>query len=155
MAHPEGEETPVEPSPATGDENERFVVVTPDRELISLGTKFDVRAGSDGTSVAVTQGKVRVSGVDEPLEAGQQLPADEDATAVPIGQTFHLIDWTRDLVTAYESPDCAGQQLLGRSARRKASGRAGSQPEHAKIQGRRAYRGRLRPNDDRPDLLQP
>ncbi|NLS94449.1 MAG: hypothetical protein GXX96_20015, partial [Planctomycetaceae bacterium] len=104
VAHPEGEAASVSPSPATGDQNARFVVVTPDRELISLGTKFDVRAGSDGTSVAVTQGKVRVSGLDEPLEAGQQLPAEEDATAVPIGQTFHLIDWTRDLVTAYQSP---------------------------------------------------
>lgn len=104
VAHPQGEATSVESSPATGGQNDRFVVVTPDRELISLGTKFNVRAGSDGTSVAVTQGKVRVSGVDEPLEAGQQLPAEEDATALPIGQTFHLIDWTRDLVTAYQSP---------------------------------------------------
>ncbi len=99
-----GEEPTAEPDPAGSHESNHFVVATPDREIVSLGTRFNVRAGSDGTSVAVTQGKVQVSGLKEPVEAGQQLAANAKDTPVPIGQAFHLIGWTRDLVTAYESP---------------------------------------------------
>jgi tetratricopeptide (TPR) repeat protein len=103
-----------------GAESQRFVVVTPDRELISLGTKFNVRSrGDNGTSIAVTQGKVKVSGIEVPLEAGQQLLADDEVQVVPIGQTFHLIDWTRQLVTSHESPlvpasDYAGGALVAK-----------------------------------------
>ncbi len=102
----------------TEDEANRFVVMTADREVVSLGTKFNVRAEDGGTSVAVTQGKVQVSGVDRPLQAGQQV-LETGAKPVPIGQTFHLIDWTRDLVAASQSPlvpasNYAGGALVAR-----------------------------------------
>ena len=107
-------------SESNGTESGRFVVVTPDRELISLGTRFNVRShGNKGTSIAVTQGKVKVSGIEVPLAAGQQLLADDEVRVVPIGQTFHLIDWTRPLVTSHESPlvpasDYAGGALVAK-----------------------------------------
>ncbi|MCH5374929.1 MAG: FecR domain-containing protein, partial [Planctomycetes bacterium] len=86
----------------------RFVVVTPDRELIALGTKFNVRTDAQRTSVAVVQGKVQVSGLVEPLNAGQRLAPSADASpnqdVVPIEQVAHVIDWTRDLVASAESP---------------------------------------------------
>ncbi len=102
----------------TEDEANRFVVMTADREVVSLGTKFNVRAEGRGTSVAVTQGKVQVSGVDGPLQAGQQV-LETGAEPVPIGQAFHLIDWTRDLVAASQSPlvpasNYAGGALVAR-----------------------------------------
>ena len=49
------------------------LVTTPDRQITALGTKFNVRLTGEGTSVAVTQGKVRVSGTQLPIYAGQQL----------------------------------------------------------------------------------
>jgi hypothetical protein len=87
---------------------ERFVVTTPNRELIALGTRFNVRASERQTAVAVTQGKVQVSGLDRPLRAGEQLAAMdgeiEDSRVTRIGQAAHLIDWTRELLVAAESP---------------------------------------------------
>src|SRR5438445_3288963 len=50
-----------------------FVVQTPQREITALGTKFDVRADAEGTGVLVTQGKVAVSGLSQPVPAGQHL----------------------------------------------------------------------------------
>ena len=58
---------------ASASKDPTFVVKTPDRTVAAMGTRFEVSAGSSGTSVLVTQGKVKVSGVDLPVAAGQQL----------------------------------------------------------------------------------
>ncbi len=89
------------------NELERFVVVTPDREVTALGTKFDARVSKEGTSVFVTQGKVAVTGLDLPLLAGQQLgltATGDEPTVVPSPRATHLLDWTRELLAKAESP---------------------------------------------------
>lgn len=59
----------------------RFVVDTPRREVVALGTKFIVRVDPKETEVTVAQGKVAVGGVDEPLTVGQQLLAQQESAA--------------------------------------------------------------------------
>ena len=58
---------------------------------------FAVRAGEKGTGVLVTQGTVEVPGVDEPLQAGQQLEPDVTKPATAPRAT-HALEWTRELV---------------------------------------------------------
>src|SRR5262249_30654756 len=77
--------------------SETFIVQTPQRAVTALGTKFVVRADDAGTGVAVTQGKVKVSGWDGVLLAGQQLPAGA-ARVEPAPRFSHLLDWARDLL---------------------------------------------------------
>ena len=84
----------IEVAPRTDD---RFVVQTPDKQVTALGTKFTVRAADGKTAVAVTQGKVKVSGLDSVLYAGQQL-APDDSQPHPAPPITELIDWTRDLM---------------------------------------------------------
>jgi ferric-dicitrate binding protein FerR (iron transport regulator) len=93
-------------------EQAAFVVHTPQREVSALGTKFAVRAGEAGTSVVVTQGKVRVSGVEGLLQAGQQLPPGTAASA-PAPRASHLLDWTRDLMTLAEAPLVPDSRFAG------------------------------------------
>ena len=81
--------------------NDGFVVKTPDRAVTALGTKFEVRADGKQTGVVVTQGKVQVSGMDRALQAGQALTAQG---VEPAPRASHLLDWTRDLMAAAESP---------------------------------------------------
>jgi len=101
-----------------------FFVVTPDREIIALGTKFNVRRSDAGTSVVVTQGKVQVSGLTLPLLAGQQLaveaaalvdkrpvPPESPVSAAP--RASHVLDWTRDLMAAADSPLVPESQYAG------------------------------------------
>jgi ferric-dicitrate binding protein FerR (iron transport regulator)/tetratricopeptide (TPR) repeat protein len=84
-----------------------FVVRTPDREVKAHGTRFEVRAGGPGTGVVVTQGRVGVTPPDSPSEvpvqSGQQLlpPADKPSAAP---RASYVLDWTRDLMAAAESP---------------------------------------------------
>ncbi len=89
-----------------------FVVKTPRREVRALGTRFAVNADPAGTEVLVTQGQVAVSGLDAPLEAGQLLPRDARLPQ-PAPRTSHLLDWTRDLIAAAESPLVPGSQYTG------------------------------------------
>jgi hypothetical protein len=81
----------------------RFVVKTREREVIALGTKFDVAAFAAGTGVTVTQGKVQVSGLDDVLTAGQQLAPDakQPGTAP---RAAAALAWTRELMCAAEAP---------------------------------------------------
>jgi tetratricopeptide (TPR) repeat protein len=89
----------VAPRPAS----ERFVVKTPQREVVALGTKFDVSAVAAGTGVTVTQGQVRVSGLDGVLTAGQQLGPDaQKPTSAP--RAAAALAWTRELMCAAEAP---------------------------------------------------
>jgi autotransporter-associated beta strand protein len=92
---------------ADGQGLAKFVVATPNRQVTALGTKFDVRTDDTTTHVAVTQGKVQVSGHDELLYAGRQLSGGRDAagdkvTAIP--RATAMLGWTEDLVAAAQSP---------------------------------------------------
>src|SRR5262249_1588384 len=51
-----------------------FTVKTPARTVSALGTRFGVQADGQNSGVIVTQGKVKVSGVNDEIVAGQQLP---------------------------------------------------------------------------------
>jgi tetratricopeptide (TPR) repeat protein len=88
----------VTPRPASG-ENSRFVVRTPQREVTALGTRFAVRAGQKDTGVLVTQGKVKVSGLENILRAGQQFAGGKVA---PAPRVSHALAWTRDLLARTE-----------------------------------------------------
>ena len=61
----------------------RFVVRTPRRQMVALGTKFNVRVAPQGTELRVTQGRVQVSDLQLPVLAGQQLMLDGDAAGPP------------------------------------------------------------------------
>ncbi|HMC66121.1 MAG TPA: VIT domain-containing protein, partial [Gemmataceae bacterium] len=89
-----------------------FVVQTPRRGVTALGTKFAVRAEETATGVVVTQGKVKVSGLDDPLVAGQQLTL-SGGNIAPAPRASHLLDWTKDLMAAAESPLVPGSQYAG------------------------------------------
>jgi ferric-dicitrate binding protein FerR (iron transport regulator)/tetratricopeptide (TPR) repeat protein len=80
-----------------------FTVKTPTREVSALGTHFAVQAEPAGTGVVVTQGTVKVTGADGVLRAGQQL-APGARTPSPAPRASHVLDWTRDLMAAAESP---------------------------------------------------
>jgi len=82
----------------------QFVVKAGRRDVTALGTKFSVRHDGQGKSgVLVAQGKVQVSGFDQPLTTGQQLELGADTTTTA-ARTSYLLDWTRDLMAASETP---------------------------------------------------
>ena len=91
----------VEVSPAEANGGNKFVVQTPARDVTAVGTKFAINVKAEGTDVAVTQGKVQVTGIQQMLLAGQQFRADDIS---PLPRTSHVLDWTRELMTAAESP---------------------------------------------------
>ena len=97
----------------------RFIVSTPRRQMIALGTKFDVRVAPEGTELQVTQGKVQVSDVQLPVLAGQQLTLDghaegpPDISAAPCAT--HTIEWIRELMAAAQSPLVPGSKHSGGS----------------------------------------
>jgi Tfp pilus assembly protein PilF len=97
---------------ANGD---TFVVNTPRRDIVALGTKFSVNVSEFGTGVVVTQGKVQVTGIDRALEAGQQLAArDADGRRVaPVPRASHVLQWTRELMVSTESPLVPGSEFRG------------------------------------------
>ncbi len=78
-----------------------FVVETPQRKITALGTKFAVKAHRADTDVLVTQGKVKVTGVEEPLTAGQLL---KKAERLPAPRASEALLWTKELMAAAESP---------------------------------------------------
>lgn len=84
--------------------SDRFVVETPHRSVTALGTKFVVKAHGPSTSVVVTQGQVKVSGVDDVIPAGQELIADltesHSAELRPARRSAHVIEWVKDLLAA-------------------------------------------------------
>ena len=101
-----GGEVFVEVSPR-GAGGERFVVKTPGREVSALGTKFDVLVNNEGTGVLVTQGKVKVTGVETPVVSGQQLAPEKvktDSPITPAPRASRALDWTQELMGAAESP---------------------------------------------------
>ncbi len=103
----------------------KFEVITPNRTVRSLGTKFAVNVDDSETAVTVIQGRVLVSGVDEPVAAGQKLVATTSEaenlnrtggltpTARQDNQKYILtslpsaaseLEWTRDLIAAATGP---------------------------------------------------
>ncbi|MGA2257597.1 MAG: VIT domain-containing protein, partial [Thermoguttaceae bacterium] len=97
----------------------RFIVSTPRRQMIALGTKFDVRVAPAATELLVTQGKVQVSDQQLPVLAGQQLVLDgsaagpADISAAP--RATHTIEWTRELMATAHSPLVPGSKYSGGS----------------------------------------
>ena len=81
-----------------------FEVVTPNRTITALGTKFSVSVDDAETDVMVTQGKVKVSGVDEVVAAGQQVKASGAYTFASAPQASAALEWTRDLMAAATGP---------------------------------------------------
>src|SRR5262249_39511653 len=67
--------------------------------------KFAVKTdGKDHTGVIVTQGKVQVKGYDQPIAAGQQVSELGQGDPSPAPRASHVLDWTRELMTAADSP---------------------------------------------------
>jgi len=102
-----------------------FRVRAGQRQVTALGTRFGVRLQQAGPGVAVTQGKVRVSGTEGVLEAGRRLGPDAAGTS-PLPRASHVLDWTRDLVVASRTPlvpasEHAGGSLVVRDADGQAS----------------------------------
>src|SRR5207253_2492504 len=84
-----------------------FTVTTPDRELTCEGGAFVAgivpnRDKKPGTGVIVARGRVKVSGVDATLRAGQKVPFDGN-TIIPAQRVSFPIDWARDLMAEAES----------------------------------------------------
>jgi hypothetical protein len=66
----------------------------------------------------VTQGKVKVSGLAQPLEAGQELAATADGSPsqpVPVRRASQVLSWTKHLMAAAESPLVPASKHLGGS----------------------------------------
>jgi ferric-dicitrate binding protein FerR (iron transport regulator)/tetratricopeptide (TPR) repeat protein len=96
----------VEVAPRTdGTRQAVFQVATAQRQVSALGTKFAVRADQAGTGVLVTQGRVQVSGQAGVVSAGQELPPDAGRSGPRLAaRASHVLEWTRDLMAAAESP---------------------------------------------------
>jgi len=105
----------VSPRPSTVHRplsTDHFVVKAPDRDIQALGTRFSVWADGVQSGVAVTQGKVQVSGLETLVHAGQQLaPGAKAPQAAP--RVSHVLDWTRELMIAAESPLVPASQHAG------------------------------------------
>lgn len=99
----------VEVVPQFDDElrKEPFEIVTPSRTVTALGTRFGVRAKNEQSDIVVTQGRVKVSGVDAVLESGQQValrsanPQDDaEPYILAANRASEELSWTRDLMNA-------------------------------------------------------
>src|SRR5262245_21899442 len=99
---------------APNDDAKRFVVETAKREVSAVGTAFAVRASDKGTGILVARGRVKVSGLDKPLHAGQQLAPDTDKPSAAPRAAFALA-WARELVESSESPLVPRSQHAGGS----------------------------------------
>ena len=91
----------VEVAPAEARDGAPFVVATPQREVTAFGTKFAVQVNAEGTDVAVTQGKVKITGVERMLRAGQKIHGTDIS---PLPRASHVLNWTRELMVTAESP---------------------------------------------------
>src|SRR5262249_11804557 len=91
-----------------------FVVETAKRRVSALGTKFAVRVNKADTGVVVTQGKVKVSDFQAVISAGQEFVSKLGKAVVrPAARASHLLDWTRELMAAADSPLVPGSKHAG------------------------------------------
>ena len=103
------------------DPNLKFVVKTSKRDVTALGTKFAVQVADSNSAVLVTQGKVKVSGVESEVRAGQQLSFNDQETeasqpkVTSAARASHLLSWTKQLMAAAESPLVPGSKHAGGS----------------------------------------
>lgn len=105
----------VEVSPRRPADSGRMLVVqTATRKVAAKGTKFAVRQERQGTHVAVVQGRVEVSGGTDRkfVDAGEELAAGSDAL-VRGRRGSHVLEWTRELAEATESPLVPASQFGG------------------------------------------
>jgi ferric-dicitrate binding protein FerR (iron transport regulator)/tetratricopeptide (TPR) repeat protein len=109
----------VEVEPRSPEQKQaRFVVETPGGNVVALGTKFQVQSGQNLERVLVTQGKVQVQpATDEAgqvVEAGQQLDlTGQKPRTTPLPRASHVLDWTRDLMVAAETPLIPASNFAG------------------------------------------
>jgi hypothetical protein len=79
-----------------------FTIQTRTGSVVATGTKFAIETGQKGDQVLVTQGSVRINGLEQPVVAGQLLaPGSNKPQSAP--RVSHELDWTRDLMTAAET----------------------------------------------------
>ena len=95
---------------------EFFFVNTPNRKLTAIGTKFAVKAAEDSTDLLVTQGKVKVDGVDETVTAGRFVSFREDNVKLSVApRASEALNWTEDLMVAApivpRSEHCGGSLI--------------------------------------------
>src|SRR5262249_27490155 len=74
--------------------------------------RFAVRSDDAGARIVVTRNKVNISGLEQPLLAGQQL-ASTSRKPSPAPNAVHLLEWTRDLVAAAEPPLVPASRYAG------------------------------------------
>jgi tetratricopeptide (TPR) repeat protein len=94
----------------------RFIVSTPQRQMIALGTKFDVRVAPAGTELLVTQGKVQVSNLVQPVLAGQMMldgPAAGSPEISAAPRATRAIEWVREPMGATHPPLVPGKYSGG------------------------------------------
>ena len=73
----------------------------PTGKVTGQNSSFAVQAGDGGLGVLVTRGQVQVSGLDQPLYAGQRLtPGAKAASQAP--RPAQLLHWTHELMVAAE-----------------------------------------------------
>jgi len=95
-----------------GKDKQPLVIKTTRGEIRGLDSSFSVRAAPNGPSIAVARGQVRVTGLEQPLVAGQQLDGDS-GKPVAARRLSHLLDWTRPLLSAGEAPLVPGSDHAG------------------------------------------
>jgi ferric-dicitrate binding protein FerR (iron transport regulator) len=94
----------VEVSPRPQGSGDLFTVHAGNRAVKALGTKFAVGKDAQGTRVLVTQGKVQISGFDQPIAAGTQVLDLDKGNPEPAPRASHTLDWTKELMAAADSP---------------------------------------------------
>jgi tetratricopeptide (TPR) repeat protein len=83
-------------------EMEQFTVQTLKGEIAGSQSQFAVRHEAAGTGVVVTRGRVKVSGIHDPVVAGQELVPGA-IKAVTGSRASHALGWVRDLMAGAES----------------------------------------------------
>jgi tetratricopeptide (TPR) repeat protein len=81
---------------------EQFTVKTPTGEVAGSQSQFAVRREAAGTGVVVTRSRVKVSGIHDPVVAGQELVPGA-IKAVTGSRASHALGWVRDLMAGAES----------------------------------------------------
>ncbi|HYV34408.1 MAG TPA: VIT domain-containing protein [Gemmataceae bacterium] len=104
----------VEVAPRATGTGATFLVTAPNREVRAHGTHFTVWSDGSQTGVAVTQGKVEITGLEGLVHAGQQL-SPNGKTPEPALRASHQLDWTQELMAAAETPLIPRSQHAGGS----------------------------------------
>lgn len=110
------------------DHTRPFVVHAGGYQVIAVGTRFDVRRGSDGMRVVVTRGVVRLQSARDPEQTATELPAGSiavvkgDSVAVhhePLDQVAEYLSWRSGYVVFHGTPLADAVQEFNRYNARK------------------------------------